>query len=301
VPRPNFFIVGAPKCGTTAMHEYLRQHPDIFLPDFKEPHFFGADLRPEGYRRDLRAYEALFEDWSGQTRVGESSTWYLFSKLAAGEIKAYSPDAEILIMLRHPVDMLYSLYHQMVFNGQRLPPFAEAIETEDDRLAAWRETVDKREAAGLKLRNCFHSSVACYADQVRRYLDVFGPDHVHVILFDDLRASAPRVYRETLEVLGVDSDVEVDFRVYNANKQVRSATARALMRATPLWVRRLADRALGQRLRRRLTTAVKGLNTRFEPREPMDPAVRERLQERFEPEIERLAALLGRDLSCWRR
>src|SRR5437016_1845324 len=110
--KPDFFLVGAPKCGTTAMAQYLAARPDIFMAR-KEMHVFGSDLRfgPQFYRRNLDAYLAEFEGWKDQPRGGEASVWYLLSKRAAAEIKAFNADARIIIMLRDPVEMLHSMYY----------------------------------------------------------------------------------------------------------------------------------------------------------------------------------------------
>jgi len=133
---PDFFIVGAPKCGTTAMSDYLRQHPEIYMPQRKEPHFFGSDLdAPYPYFiRDKEQYFSLFAEAKDEKRVGEASVWYLYSKRAAFEIKEFCPTASIIIMLRNPVDMIYSLHSQRLFTGNEdIPDFEEALEAEEDR------------------------------------------------------------------------------------------------------------------------------------------------------------------------
>jgi hypothetical protein len=107
--KPDFFIVGAPKSGTTAMYFYLKQHPEIFMPERKELHFFGSDFFAPHFVRDLKEYLKFFEGADNKKRIGEASVWYLYSKRAAFEIKEFNPDADIIIMLRNPVDMMYSL------------------------------------------------------------------------------------------------------------------------------------------------------------------------------------------------
>jgi hypothetical protein len=107
--KPDFFIVGAPKSGTTAMYFYLKQHPEIFMPERKELHFFGSDFFAPHFVRDLKDYLKFFEGADNKKRIGEASPWYLYSKRAAFEIKEFNPDADIIIMLRNPVDMMYSL------------------------------------------------------------------------------------------------------------------------------------------------------------------------------------------------
>ncbi len=184
--KPDFFIVGAPKSGTTAMDHYLSLRPDIFMAR-KEMHFFGKDLgfAPQFYRRDLNEYAAEFENWKGQTRCGEGSVWYLFSKQAAEEIKAFNPDARIIIMLRDPVEMLYSLYYTFRWDGnEHLPTFADALAAEDDRRAGRNITRQTYFAPGL-----VYHDVVRYAEQVRRYFDVFGRDRVKVIIYEDFAAN----------------------------------------------------------------------------------------------------------------
>src|SRR5436190_21521408 len=109
---PNFFIVGAPKCGTTAMYEFLKQHPQIFMTR-KEVDFFGSDLYMKERIRDESAYLQLFAAATDEFRVGEGSVWYLYSKRAAAEIKRFVSDARIIIQLRDPTDMIYSLHSEL--------------------------------------------------------------------------------------------------------------------------------------------------------------------------------------------
>ena len=134
-PKPNFFIVGAPKCGTTALHEYLQHHPDAYLPYYKEPHYFGADLVGSRFlqfrNKPKRKYLKLFRDVRGEARIGESSPWYLASNAAAAEIHRYDPEAKIIIMLRNPIDMMYSMWSQFRYSGnEQIEFFEEALAAE---------------------------------------------------------------------------------------------------------------------------------------------------------------------------
>ena len=114
--KPDFFVVGAPKCGTTAICAYLGQHPEVFIPRIKEINFFGSDLTGLRSARNLNEYLAFFEPGDGKC-CGEGSTWYLFSKTAASEIHRHNPSAKIIIMLRDPVEAMYSLHNQLLYNG----------------------------------------------------------------------------------------------------------------------------------------------------------------------------------------
>src|SRR3972149_11450918 len=115
---PNFFIVGAPKCGTTAMYTYLKQHPEVFMSDLKELHFFGTDHHRINYTPYTKEQYLSFFDGAGdKRRIGEASTSYLYSERAAVEIKEFNPFARIIIMLRNPVDVMYAYHHTNLSGG----------------------------------------------------------------------------------------------------------------------------------------------------------------------------------------
>jgi hypothetical protein len=299
--KPNFFLVGAPKSGTTAMVQYLRGHPDVFMA-IKEMHFFGRDLRLRApfYRHNRREYLAEFQDCNGQRGIGEASVWYLFSSQAASEIHGFNPDARIIIMLREPADMLYSLYHELRYLGdEHLPTFQQALGAEEDRRAG--RAISRRACFGQGL---IYREAARYAGQVQRYFSIFGRERVHVIIYDDLANQPARVYRDTLEFLGLDSSYRpADFKIINGNKCVRSPALRAvvkepLLHSSLATVRPLLPRKLILGLRH-FGGWLWSVNTRFSKRPPLDPGLRWKLRREFAPEIERLSELLGRDLTHW--
>ncbi len=119
--KPDFFIVGAPKCGTTSLYHYLAQHPDIFTPTIKESYYFCPDITAKIHNKpkvnSLEEYLSLFEDSHGKI-CGEASVLYLVSEVAAQKIKDFNPNAKIIIMLREPVSLMYSLHSMKVANGQ---------------------------------------------------------------------------------------------------------------------------------------------------------------------------------------
>ncbi len=291
---PDFFIVGAPKCGTTAMYEYLRQHPRIFMPFHKEPLFFGDDLSHRYGRMTAEEYRALFADARADQRVGEASAWYLYSRSAAREIRAASPDASIIAMLRNPIDVMQAQHSQLLFSRQEdVEDFEAALALEEDR-------VEGRSLPGGSLRpeNLFYRRMVRFAEQLERYLEVFGQDRVHVIVHEDLRADLNGTYRDTLRFLGVDEAFVPDFRAANVNKRVRNRLLQSLIWNPPV-VRRLVPRLRRYPVVHRLRARLLALNSREVARDPVDPALRARLEVEIEPEVARLERLLGRDLSAW--
>lgn len=295
---PNFFIVGAPKCGTTSMAEYLGRHPDVFVIR-GEPHFFGSDIDYNTPRIPAARYAALWRAAGNATRIGDRSTWYLYSERAAAEIHEFNPQARIIAMLRHPAEMIHSLHAHHVQRDRRddIDDLEAALDAEAERRAGQRIPAKARFAASL-----FYSAVPCYSTQLERYFERFGRDRVQVIVFDDFAADPARVYREALEFLGVDPDFAPDFEVHNAASPARDSWLRRLWK-TGNWryrVRAMLPRAAYQALRRKRRGTQARAAAR-QPRAPLDPAVRARLVDRFAGEIDRLERLLDRDLSAWRR
>ena len=284
------------------MTQYLAAHPDLFMAR-KEMHFFGSDLHfgPQFYRRDEPAYLREFQGWSGQSVIGESSVWYLFSARAAAEIKAFSPEAKILILLREPAEMLHSLYGHFRFDGNEcLSPFATALAAEEDRRAGRRLGRQAYFPQGLAYRLTVR-----YAEQVRRYFEAFGRERVHVVLFDDLRADSTAVCRGTLAFLGLNPDRQrTPFAVVNSARRVRHPAVQAIL-GEPLL--RSAVLALRPWLPTRWFAALRGVearlhrfNARVAPHPPLDPSIRRQLRLELAAETSALGQLLERDLAAWR-
>ncbi len=287
--KPNFFIVGAPKCGTTAMNDYLAQHPEVFVPDIKEVHFFGSDLNfSKGALRDPDAYLALFQG-ATEPRLGEASVWYLYSRTAAREIYTFNPDAKIIVMLRNPVEMLYSQHSQFLYNGNEdITDFREALAAEPERRAGRRIPESAHLVEGL-----FYADTVRYAEQVARYFEIFGRENVHVILYDAFRADLPGTYRKTLQFLGVQDDFAPEFEVVNPNKRARSKLLRSFVQSPPESVKRLSRVLFPRSLRQRVMKGLDQANIRYEARAPLDPELKADLERRFAPEVRDLEQLLG--------
>jgi hypothetical protein len=293
--RPDFFIVGAPKCGTTAMYSYLRVHPQVFMPFHKEPLYFGADLHRRYGQMSEHQYLNLFVDARPEQRAGEASAWYLYSKAAAREIHDFAPQAGIIVMLRNPVDVMYAQHSQLLFNRQEtIVDFGEALDAEPDRRQGRRLPTGP-----LRPENLFYRDMVRFADQLERYLEIFGRERVHVIVHDDLRRDTPGVYRRVLEFLEVEPAFQPPFDLKNTNKRPRSGGLQQLIYAPPKPIRALAPWLRRSRLAHGVRDALVRMNSRAEQRRRLNPQLRRRLTEELRPEVERLANLIGRDLSAW--
>lgn len=300
-PRaPDFYIVGAPKAGTTAMYAYLRGHPGLFLPERKELRFFGSDLEIRD-RTPLTTeqYLAHFAAATSDAVIGTAYVWYLYSRAAATEIARLSPNARIIAMLRNPVDMLPALHAEHLTNGNEdIRDFTAALDAEPDRRAGRRIPPHAHLPQGL-----WYTDVPRYAEQLQRYFATFGPERVRVIIFDDFVADTAGTYRETLRFLGVDDAYRPpSFDAVNVSRRLRSERWRHFLARPPDLPRRVIHYLVPARIRRAAYERAKAMNIVSEPRPPLPPETAARLDDTFGAEIARLSTLLDRNLEAlWRR
>jgi hypothetical protein len=287
--KPNLFIVGAAKCGTTAWHAYLREHPDIFFTEDKEPNFFATDL--PGMRRNTsrEAYEAEFAGARGAKAVGEASPVYLYSTAAAAAIREYNPDARILIFLRPPEDFLPSYHHHLVYR------FTESIA---DFETAWRlsgkrppETIPKT-CRDPKLLD--YGARAAFAEQVERFYAAFPAEQILVIQFSEWTVDPRGTYLRILGFLGIEDDGRVDFPRINEAKSYQVSWLGKLIAHPP----RPAQLVVGA-LRKALGRKSLGIGTRAAAaitapgyREKLSPELRAEIRKFYESDTARLRQLL---------
>ncbi len=223
---PDFFIVGHAKSGTTALYAMLKSHPQVFMPDGKEPWYFATELhdrpppRPEGIASTLQEYAELFATAAPGQRVGEASALYLWSHTAAGRIAEVCPEARIVAILREPASFLRSLHLQ----------FVEAyVEEESDFRTAVELESQRRQGREIPRytywpQALLYSEHVRYVEQLRRYRDLFGAERMMVLVYDDFRGDNEATVRKVLRFLDVDD--KLPFKVTEANPTVRVRSQR---------------------------------------------------------------------------
>jgi len=307
---PNFFVAGAPTSGTTSLHHYLRQHPQVYMSSIKEPTFFAAadirvreDLLPiiERDRAALRAYlkgpqlrpvrywvtewddyVELFRNVRDQIAIGEASASYIWFPSAAPAIRSRLPGARLIFLLRDPAERLFSAYLATLGRDPRVTFRAWVLKAMNDRGQAVHHPVPLD--GGL------------YATHLQRFFDRFPPDQVRVYLYEAFRADAAAVLRDILAFLGVDPDQPIDVsRRHNETMVPRFPALDRLRRrilgnaSLTWWLPAPAGRALRELYHRRKRAF------------PMDPDDRRMVIDYYRDEILRAADLIGRDLSAWLR
>lgn len=299
----DFFLVGAPKSGTTAFARYLAGNPGIFVTTPKEPYFFCEDM--PGLRRvyTFREYERLFREAPEEAIIGEASVWYMYSRVALEKIRKLYPAAKILAMIRRPDEMVHSLQRYLHYR---------TTEDQEDLRNAWTLEFARRNGRCIP-KSCpdpsilYYRHVARYGEQIRRILQSFPREQIHVILFDDFVKTPRIIYEETLHFLGVENDARDRFPIINSHKEARSRIAQKMlrqslttMRASRLAIKRYTSIDLSRvSVHRPIVRALVGLNTRSLKRPRLDLQLRREILAAYSDDIMTLQDILHRDLSTW--
>lgn len=298
--KPNFFIIGAPKCGTTALSEYLKTHPNIYVSEPKELHFFSSDFSKLSVAKTLSEYLSIFNKCNkSYDIVGESSVFYLYSDDAIKEIYKFNPSSKIIIMLRNPIDYIYSYHSQALYAGN---------ENIEDFKKAWEMQAERREGR-LIPKSCVSSKIlqykkaALFGEQVEKVLKIFPKEQVLFLLMDDMKKDMRQVYLNTLSFLGVEDDGKKDFPKINENKKHKLKIIGQLRNNPPKTLLKIIQK-IKKTLRVEnisLTKHLYEMNTQVVQREPLSLDFRQELLDEFLGDIEKLEKLIGRDLSHWKK
>ncbi len=288
---PTFLVIGAYKSGTTTLHHLFRAHPQVFVPEFREPSYFafadGPDPTNPTWGRAVREeadYRALFAAAGDATAVGEVSPEYLRTPAAAHSIARRIPDVTLLAVLRNPIDRAFSDWVMYRREGLDKLDFPAALDVQEERRA-------RGEPTG------FYLATGHYAEQLSHYVDVFGRERLHVWLYDDVSSDPRAAYAEMFTAIGVDpvvADLPLDW--HNVGSVPASAQDRFAYAARAR-LRPLTSRLPLAGVRRRVSEKLEARMVR----PSMDAATRAKLVAHFRPDIERLQRLLDRDLSTWLR
>ena len=304
MPRPNFFIIGAPKCGTTALSEYLRGHPSIEFSSSKEPHYFCTDFEKFRFANSEAEYlDNYFSHCSGQEiAIGEGSVHYLFSDTAIQNILEFNPSAKFIVMLRNPVEMVRSLHNQFLLNlDEDVSDFMEAWNLQNERSRSNRIPPLCREPRFLQ-----YELYGQLGRLTERFFGCVPKNQRLVIIFDDLISDPLQVYLNTLEFLGASDDGRRDFTAINTARANRSkALARFGHRPPGVRTMNMVNgfkRLMGIKkldILPRVQSWINRLNTGKTQYKQNDDRIASMLKETFREDVSLLETLINRDLAHW--
>jgi hypothetical protein len=293
---PNFLIVGAAKSGSTALHYYLKRHPQVYMCPPKETNFFAFEGREANFRgpgdsefneatlTTLEEYEKQFEAVSNEVAIGEASPWYLYSSRAAANIYRHAPEAKIIAVLRDPVDRAFSSYLHVVRDGRESLTFEEGLQAEEDRVAQGWEYIWHYRRAGL------------YVAQIERFWQLFPREQVRIYIYDDFVMDPTRFLQDIYEFLEIETAFKADISLrHNVTGVPRNRLLGRLL-VRPNRLRSTAKLLIPKRLRHDLGQKI---NQSLIKKPTLDGETRSKLVSSYKEEILALQDLIGRDLSAW--
>lgn len=307
--KPKFFIIGNPKSGTTALYTFLKKHPSIFMPDFKEPHYFAKDLccasdrRSSFYPMSEQQYLDLFREAQPDQLCGEASTNYLYSHVAAKEIHAFAPDAKIILILREPIDFLESYHLELLkvmlpTEAETVKDFKKALTLESARKIG-KQLPGKHEIPEL----LYYAERIKYVKQIKRFQEYFDEGQIKIIIYDDWKQNNQKVYQDILSFLEVDNSfLPEKFHNYNqGGKIIRFKSMKIslldLVHGEKYWqpLKVLIKLAIPQQFRRAM---ISWLNQElfFTSSQPLQPELKVKLKSMFKEEVRSLSKILDQDL-----
>lgn len=296
--KPNFFIVGAPKCGTTALSEYLRSHPNIFMSTPKEPHFFAEEFKDFFFKcNSINEYFKLFSKSSiRQTTIGEASVLYLYSEDAIKKIYEYNSKVKIIVMFRNPVELVYSFHSQLVYNTD---------ETVLDFEKAWRLQETRKEGLNIPKtcripKSLQYKNVALIGSQYEKLISFFPEDQILTIFLDELKNDTLKTYKETLEFLNVDYDGRTYLPRINENKEYKNQKLSLIRKSNFYKLLSYSKKWFGLK-NVEVLKYIHEWNVKKVERKHLSNEFRKELINEFIPEIEKLEKLLKINLNHWKK
>lgn len=296
--KPNLFIIGAPKCGTTALSTYLGRHPAVFMSDPKEPHYFCTDFPKMRTVSTESNYEDLFREVKECHKiVGEASVWYLYSTDAVANLFKYNPNAQIIVMLRNPVDLVHSMHSQNINSADEdVKDFKKAWELQELRIKGHKIPKHCREPAKL-----LYGKFGKLGEQVAALLQIVPEDQIKFVVFDEFIRDTENIFNDVLKFLSLEPVSEIEFEPINQNEAPRSLLLTRLTRRPPSGLV-----AISQSFKKMLGMEKLGvidllmrINLVTRKRRPLDDRFRAQLIEYFAEDISKLSTYINKDLGAW--
>lgn len=293
---PNFLVIGAAKCGTTALHRYLKQHPAIYMSSPKELRFFPHEDQPPDFRgprdemdmetaiKNIDDYRACFAPGANYPARGESSPIYLYYRRAAERIKHYIPNVKLIAILRHPADRAYSQYLMKRRGGVEPLSFSDALAAEQQRISdGWSD-------------RWHYQQRGFYAAQLKPYFELFKRAQLRIYLYEDYLLDPIAFMQDIFRFLNVDQSFVPDMSVRHNQTLLPRSRALQVFLTEPRRIKNLFKPLVPERWSRRFGDHLRQRNL---TKPPLSEGLRRQLVEVYHEDIIELQGMLQRDLSHW--
>ena len=277
---PNFFIVGTPKSGTTSLFHYLQEHPEVFLPELKEPHFFSCpEVKNTYYKTKIvdskEEYLGLYQETESYKAVGDLSSSYLFNKETPKRIHQFNPYAKIIIVLRNPVERALSHYLMDVNLGYINVSLSKVINNKDTFKQHYQEYIE----------------LGFYEQQIRAYTKQFPDSQIKVVLSDTLYANTAETLKDIYSFINVSTTFITDFEtVHNSYTVPRFKALKSLVQSD----------GLKKMIPSGLKSGLKSLIYKTNAEKPKLEVEKNLLREIYKKSIVETETLINQDLSSWK-
>lgn len=288
--KPNLFLIGVPRSGTTSISHYLSRHPEVFFVYEKEPMFFASDIPDRPRIKTLGEYENLFKDAKNQKWVGEKSSFYLYSENALKKLKEYSPKCKLIIALRNPIEVITSWH-----NNFSKSIWNNAEDTSDLKLALEKEKI-RRKNSKEKFKPYFYTEMVNYYKYLKKYLKRYGKENIKIIFLEDIKNNPQKVCNEICEFLEIEK-LPIELEVKNkgsVDTGKKSVRIISFINSKTGIITKLRS-IIPSRFRMRFKESL-----RKDTKKPMEKELEEKIKKKLRPNIEKLEKLLKKDLSSWK-
>ncbi len=280
--KPNLFIVGVPRAGTTSIAEYLKQHPEVFMPEVNGPDFFG-DV-PNGsfpqYFRNEKLYLSLFKKAKNEKYLGDAS--HLFCSVKAPKrIKKFNASSKIIIILRSPLEIIGSFYNSNYLSNNL--PLEEAL---------------KENTYNVKILN----ENLKYHRNLTNWISTFGRENVHIIIYEDLKKNVKKEFSKICKFLKIeDLSSSIDFIVHNKARETKNRWLTWLIVHTPLRIRLFIKGFFSPEKLAEIKQFINKITTKEEINKEISADVSIELKKKYKKEVQKVSKFIKRDLTYWVR
>lgn len=296
----DFFIVGLPKSGTSALAQFLDEHPEVCMSRPKEPGYFAADLitesdefhgRPVYMRaRTESEYRNMYRHCHSEKLLGDATPVYLYSKEAAKTIYKHNPQSKIIILLRHPVEFMQAMHMQYINTGtEDTYDFSEAMQKEAERKQG-REISKYAVCPSLH----YYRERAEYTPQVKRFADLFDPENILILTHEEFKEDNAQTYETVLDFLDLSKSHQPNFENVNPSQRPRSYKLHRILNNVRF--KSMLRRFLGPQFYTRIKNAVAQVVMKPKRRQPISQNLYQELKVETKPDVERLSKLIDRDM-----